>query len=296
METTKTDQEQPPIRWSVEQRLGFIERRLYWDAQINRSDLIEHFSISTPQASADLAHYDQVAPGNMTYDNRAKAYVVTPTFQPRVEPNARQYLAQLQLIADDVLREGESWLGWVPPYGIVPRVRRKLEASVLRSILEAIHQGRALEIHYQSLQSETPSTRWVAPHALSFDGQRWHVRAWCYRREKFLDFVLARVLGVLGSRDETCDATQDRAWHCTAKVRLGPNPKLALSHQRAIALDYGMVDGVVEIEVRLSLVYYLKRQMLLDITDHVPPERAQVVLLNADELNRELEMVGESTS
>jgi hypothetical protein len=49
-----------------------------------------------------------------------------------------------------------------------------------------------------------------------------------------------------------------------------------------------------KIEVRLSLVYYLSRQMLLDVAGRLPPERAQVVLLNRDELNERLVSVGES--
>lgn len=288
------ESEQPPVRWSIEQRLGFIERRLYWDSQINRSDLISHFSISTPQASADLARYEQVAPGNMEYDNRAKMYVATPTFKPRSEPSARQYLAQLQLIADDVLDENESWLGSIPSHAIVPRVRRKLEANVLRSFLQAIRHHLALEVSYQSLQSDEPSTRWMVPHALSFDGYRWHARAWCCRRQRFLDFVLARVLEILGSREEAVDVSQDKAWNLTVKARIGPNPLLTPTQQKAISLDYGMVDGVVEVEVRLSLVYYLKRQLLLDVADRLGPERVQVVLLNSEEIDRALNEVGES--
>lgn len=289
-----TDLEQQPIRWNIEQRLGFIDRRLYWDAQINRSDLISYFSISTPQASADLAHYERVSPGNMSYDSRAKAYVAAPTFTPRAEPSARLYLAQLQLIADGVISESESWLKSIPQYGIVPRVRRKLEAKVLQQILEAMRRNYGLEIKYQSMQASEPSARWIVPHALSFDGYRWHARAWCHQRQKYLDFVLARVIDVLNTRAEEVDANQDRAWHSMVKVRLGPNPKLTSAQQEAIGLDYGMEEGVVEVEVRLSLVYYLKRQMLLDLVDVLAPERVQVILLNAAEINRALENVGES--
>lgn len=288
------DPDTPSVRWSVEQRLSFIDRRLFWDAKINRSDLRSCFSISTPQASADLAHYDAAHPGNMVYDHHAKAYIATSDFRPRSEPSAREYLAQLQLIADEVLREGESWLGWVPPYGVVPKVRRKLAADVLRSILDAIRTGLGLHIRYQSMSSPNPSERWVVPHALSYDGYRWHVRAWCHRRERFLDFVLARMLAVLGARTEEIDPAQDRAWQETTKLRLGPNPSLPFAQQRAIALDYGMTDGSVSVEVRRSLVYYLSRQLLLDVAKHLPPERAQVVLLNLEDVNEDLREVGEA--
>ena len=285
---------EPTHRWSVEQRLAFIERRLYWEGQINRSDLVDHFSISVPQASSDLSAYDSAAPGNMYYDKSAKAYLASEEFRPRAEPSARQYLAQLQLLADDVLTPRASWLSRTPAHGIVPRVRRKLAASILRQVLEAIRLKAGLKIIYQSMTSIDPSTRWIVPHAIGFDGHRWHVRSWCHRREKFLDFVMARMLQVLDRREASIDNTADQAWHQTGRIRLGPNPRLTPPQRRAIALDYGMADDCVEIEVRLSLVYYVSRQMLLDVAHLLPPERAQLVLLNKAELNEKLVSVDES--
>ena len=285
---------EPTHRWSVEQRLAFIERRLYWDGQINRSDLVDQFSISVPQASADLSTYESAAPGNMHYDKSAKAYLASTEFHSRAEPSARQYLAQLQLLADEVLTPRDSWLGHTPPYGIVPRVRRKLEAKILRQVVEAIRGKAGLQIKYQSMSSVEPSTRWVVPHALGFDGHRWHVRGWCFLRERFLDFVMARVLQILDRREEHIDDTLDLAWHRRGRIRLGANPSLTPPQRRAIELDYGMTNGFVEVEVRLSLVYYLSRQMLLDVSHLLPPERAQVVLLNKVELNKKLVSVGET--
>lgn len=287
--------DQLEVRWSVEQRLLFIDRRLFWEGKINRSDLGGFFSISTPQASTDLAQYESVAPGNMAYDKHAKAYVTAPDFSSRFEHSAREYLAQLQLIADGVLTPQETWIGWVPPYGVTPKVRRRLEAPVLREILAAIRSGLGIEIEYQSMSSSQPSMRWIVPHALSFDGHRWHARAWCHRREKFLDFVLARIHSVLGTRSEEVDSTRDFAWHGLTTLRLGPNPRLQDAQQRAVELDYGMRDGCIEVEVRRSLVYYLARQLLFDVAKHLPPERVQVVLLNAAEVNAELTEVGEAT-
>ena len=46
-------------RWGQERRLEFIDFRLYWEGRINRSDLIDFFGISVPQASLDLAKYQR---------------------------------------------------------------------------------------------------------------------------------------------------------------------------------------------------------------------------------------------
>ena len=282
------------LRWSIEQRLAFIDRRLYWDGQINRSDLVDRFGVSVPQASADLSRYEKASKGNMAYDLHAKSYLVTDEFTPRVDPNAREYLAQLHLIADDVLKPEESWIGKLPEFATVPRVRRRLGAEVLRRLVQAMRANLGVEISYQSLQASKPTKRWITPHAMSFDGQRWHARSWCHQRGRFLDFVLARIFEVHQEVRSSIDASKDLAWHTQATVRLGPNPALPPSQRHAVALDYGMRDNVVEIPVRLCLVYYLNRQLLLDVADRLNPERVPLVVLNADELNRELERVGEA--
>ena len=41
-------------RWSVGQRLEFIDFRLFWEGHVNRGDLVSFFGVSVPQASSDL--------------------------------------------------------------------------------------------------------------------------------------------------------------------------------------------------------------------------------------------------
>ena len=55
------------LRWGVEQRLEFIEFRLFWDGHVNRSDLMAQFGVSVNQASMDLNRYIGFAPDNMVY-------------------------------------------------------------------------------------------------------------------------------------------------------------------------------------------------------------------------------------
>ncbi len=38
------------LRWGVEQKLQFIEFRLFWEGHVNRSDLIDKFGVSVNQA------------------------------------------------------------------------------------------------------------------------------------------------------------------------------------------------------------------------------------------------------
>jgi WYL domain len=276
------------MRWNIEQRLEFIEFRLFWDGQFNRSDLTEKFDISVPQASMDLARYQMLAPKNIRYDGRLKTYVAADGFKPVVStPTARFYLSQLRSVADEVLAVEETWLGWEPPFEIVPLVRRQLAAEILRSATAAIRKSLSLHVRYQSFSQPLPAWRWLTPHALGFDGFRWHVRAWCHEHEDFSDFVLARFLSVGESRPDSVDPALDREWHTKVTLRIGPHPKMKEPQRRAIERDFGMTNGAVSVVSRVCLSYYVERQLGLDLPSNVaPPERQQVVLLNRAEVEK----------
>jgi hypothetical protein len=274
------------LRWSVQQRLEFIDLRLYWDGSINRSHLVEQFSISVPQASADLARYQDLAPDNIEYDQSSKAYLATAQFKPRfAEPNPRHYLAQLLLLADQGITANSSWIGMVPENAVVPRVRRKMDANTLRPIVNAIHRKRGLFITYQSMNDPEPTARWIDPHALVFDGHRWHVRAWCHKKSHFADFVLARVLNIGEARAASATSALDREWNEIVDVKLAPLPTLPEAQRRAVQYDYGMEDGCVSVQMRLCLTYYFERHLDLDLDPaKLPVGRIQICWINRDEI------------
>jgi hypothetical protein len=281
-------------RWSVERRLEFIDLRLFWEGRVNRSDLVDFFGISVPQASADLTQYQEQAQGNAIYDKTRKTYVAGPRFRPVFfEPSADRYLAQLRMIESGLLSEDEAWAIRPPAYSIVPILRRHIDAVTLRSVLDAIGTRSSIHIKYQSMSRPEPKARWISPHALGFDGFRWHARAWCHTRNGFVDFVLARILEVGGAKPSEVDPARDIGWLREITLRFAPHPDLKGGKRRAIELDYGMQDGVTEITTRVCLSYYLERQFGLDAeSPKAKGERQQIVLLNRDELEAARREVG----
>lgn len=275
------------MRWSVEQRLEFIEFRLFWDGQLNRSDLVEKFDISVPQASMDLARYRVLAPMNMFYNASRKTYLATEDFEPVVScPTARKYLSQVRSIGDQVLQQDETWIGWLPSFDIVPLVRRRLDSDKLSAVLRAIRQSLAMHVEYQSFSQPGPALRWLTPHALGFDGFRWHVRAWCHEHQDFRDFVLARFLSISGSKPDQVDPSGDLAWQTEITLRIGPHPGMSEGQRRAIELDFGMRNGFVEVATKVCLSYYLERQLGLDLdSKKIRADRQQIVLLNRAEVD-----------
>ena len=55
-------------------RMIWIDAVITEDGEINRSDIMRAFLISTPQASADLGRYQRLYPRQIYYDRSDKCY------------------------------------------------------------------------------------------------------------------------------------------------------------------------------------------------------------------------------
>jgi hypothetical protein len=281
------DRDKAGLRWGIEQRLEFIEFRLFWEGHVNRIDVMQQFGVSVNQASSDLNRYIALAPDNMVYDKSARTYVRGPDFDCKFRPPAAaHYLSQLRLVADYVLEREDCWIPDLPPYAFAPTPVRGVDPEALRSVVGAIRRSEAIEVKYQSLSNPEPRWRWIAPHAIAFDGFRWHTRAFCLSRECFKDFLLSRILDIRGSRDSEALADNDREWHAEVTLEVGPHPDLSQTQAKVIALDYGMCGGKAKIKVRRALLYYALRRLGLD-TDPAArkPKDQQIVLLNREVIN-----------
>lgn len=283
--------------WSQDQRLDFIDFRLYWDGRINRRDLCTHFGISIPQASLDLAEYLKLAPDKAAYDRREKVYLATENFTPsRISPNSYRYLNDLHAIAQGSLEREATFLGWIPETDVAPKPHRDIPVPALRIVLHAIRNKRKLRIRYQSLSHDDPSEREIEPHFLANDGFRWHVRAYCNKRKTFSDFVFARILNLEEVGESTSDPSLDSDWNTMVDVIIGPHPGLKTSQFRTIELDYGMVNGSAKITTRRALLFYTLKQLGLlpdQMGESEKPNVQQIVLLNKDDVHAHLNNRGQ---
>ena len=270
------------LKWGVERRLEFIEFRLFWEGGVNRSDIIEMFDVSVPQASKDLTLYQERAPLNAIYDKSAKRYIASSEFRPCfLKPDAGEYLNQLRSVSEQILEPSASWIAHLPPYGGPPIPVRGVVTETLRTVVAAIRSNHAIEVLYQSISSPEPRWRWIAPHAIGFDGFRWHVRAFCEADRTFKDFLLSRILGTKGSHPSPVVPDKDADWNEHITLEIGPHPDLSDSQKKVIELDYGMRGGRASIPVRKALRYYAMRRLGLDIDPKArAPQDQQIVLLS----------------
>ena len=272
----------PSLRWGVEQKLQFIEFRLFWEGHVNRSDLIDKFGVSPNQASGDLNRYIALAPDNMVYDKSGKTYVRASAFRPLfLKPDATQFLSQVRSVAEGIITPEEAWIGNLPAFDATPAPARGIDPVVLRSIVTANKRHEAIEVLYQSMSAPDPEWRWIAPHALAFDGFRWHARSFCEKSGEYRDFVISRILETRQTRAAKKQAVLDAAWEEVVELEVGPHPDLSPNQRRVIELDYGVENGSVTIQVRRALLYYALKRLGLDTDPSArKPQDQQIVLMN----------------
>lgn len=276
------------LRWSVEQRLAFIDARLFWLGEVNRTDLVRRFGVSMGQASVDIARYLARAPAGVSYDKRGKRYVAEASFRPALaEPDAARFLGELRLVEAGLLAPEDTSAGAVPPFDATPVPARTIDAFVLRAVVAAIRKRQALAVTYQSVTRPEPLTRIIEPHALAHDGFRWHARAFDRESGEFRDFVLGRISRPKPAGPARTEPSADRDWHEFVALEIAPHPRLSPTQAKAIALDYGISKGTAKIRVRRALLFYALRRLGLDLDpDARSPQEQHIVLVNRAEIER----------
>lgn len=277
--------EQPSANWGQGRRLEFIDFRLRWDKTFNRSDLTTHFGISVPQASMDIARYTQLAGHNLSYDRSLRTYRATDGYAPVVgNTTPQRYLDELLACEQGLLTEQDSYIGWRPPFAAVPVLSRLVESRTLSLLLDSIREQTCVRIRYQSDSAPEPVERVISPHAFGFDGFRWHIRAYCFLRDAYRDFVLGRILEISKAADLGRAPELDSKWFNFVSLTIGARGSLSEGNRRAVELDYSMVDGRITLKVREALLYYVLKELGLGPFASTSYIGQQIVLLNEGEV------------
>jgi hypothetical protein len=285
-ESTPSASPSEGLRWSIEQRLAFIEERLFWLGAVNRTDLVRRFGVSMSQASGDIARYLAREPAGVSYDKSAKRYVAGEAFRPVLAaPSAARFLGELRLVDIGILAADDTMLGTVPPFDAAPVPERRIDPLVLRAAVRAMREHAALDVLYQSMSRAEPTRRMIEPHALAHDGFRWHVRAFDRDSGEFRDFVLGRLSKPKAAGPAKSAPADDKDWQSFVALVIAPHPGLTAAQSRAIAIDYGIRGESASLRVRRALLFYALRRLGLDVAADVRPASEQhIVLVNRAEV------------
>lgn len=280
------------VRWDLLQRYRLIEIVALWEGRLTTNTLMQAFGISRQQASKDINTYNNIFnPNALTYDKTLKGYKPSTIFQPIfTQGNTDEYL---QLVSSQF----ESGTG------IVSLSANTLHTTILKvpeshtinpamiyGIVVAVRQKKRLKINYVSLRTPIPSSRIISPHTLIYSGFRWYVRAYCEKRQNFIDFALSRLRDKPELLEETSfDISKDTLWNKKVTIKITPDPRLPKEKQAIIECDYGMENKMLCINTNAALVDYVLKLMRIDPAVHSnTPEAQQIIVQNLEEIQQYL--------
>jgi len=247
-------------------RLAFLELRVRFLGEIRRQDLVARFGIQSAAATRDLALYRELAPGNIDYDAKGKAYVLGEEFRPLFVYPAERVMSWLtQGFGDGEPQRLKPWVA-----SEIPSRLTHPDLDILSNVTRAIHLECALSIEYHSISSGK-SERQIVPFALIDNGLRWHVRAFDRKSQQFRDFVITRIKDPRLLREDKPEphelSDQDIQWTRIVELELVPHPDQP--HPEITEMDYGMTDGVLRMKLRAATAGYILRKWSVDCSpDH----------------------------
>lgn len=272
------------IKTDPARRFWLIELIANWEGRISSRHLQQFFQLGRQQASKDINQYLRHHPDNLYYCASAKGYLPTPAFSPAyISGDVAEYLNWMSgQSAHSLPKDNRQHVA----HFILTPPPRNVSAGIMRPLVQAMRQGHRLEVDYGAVSKPDRSGRIIVPIRFVNTGRRWHLRAWCEKAQSYRDFVLSRFHGepVLEGPPLT-PLPPDLAWQTEVTLRLQPDPRLTPEQQAALAHDYGMQNGQLQLNTRAALANYLLQEMQINIKMlDGNPAAQQLILTNIDDI------------
>lgn len=242
-------------------RFAYIETCLYWSGGITAVQLGKTFDIARQNAQASIEAYRQEYPDNMLYNRSTRRHEASDTFQPHhISREPRHYLNYLRGNSlTNHFWEDEDW-GHLPVEDVDSLFRPYLDRQIIRTVVSAIQGQQALQLYYHA-KADGFEHITIAPNHLVYASRRYHIRAYCYERNKFIDLVLSRMLEAEIAPEDWVSSDEDREWNTQLELRFMPNPELPEPVKQTLLLDFRLENGIYTITVRKALQAYVLREM-----------------------------------
>ena len=249
------------MKRDLSRRFAYIETCLYWSGGITAGQLGKTFDITRQNAQASIEAYRQKYPHHMSYNASTKRHEASTDFQPHcISQEPRHYLNYLRGNSlTNHFWEDEEW-GHLPIEDIDAIYRPYLDESVIRTVIQAIQTQKTLRLYYHSKASGFEYVA-IAPHQLVYTSRRYHLRAYCFSKHKFIDLVLSRMLEVEFAHYDWVSAAEDHEWNEYIELHFTPNPDLPKELKETLLLDFRLNNNIYTITVRRALKDYIERDM-----------------------------------
>jgi len=253
------------ISYPQRQRLSYIEFCLLFRGHLTRNDLVQRFEVGLSAGTRDLNLYRELAPKNLDYDTKQKKYFQSTEFKPVFKHDARTTLVKLA----NNISDGFDAIGDINFPVDAPSQLNVPDIFIVARVVQAILNNKSINIIYTSLSSGSKA-RNIVPHSIVDNGLRWHVRAFDENTNSFRDFVLTRISKVTITPNQPelfQNKSEDHQWNRKLPLHIEPHPN-NVKFPTAIAMDYGMENKVLKLEIRAALVGYLLRRWNVDCTEN----------------------------
>ena len=260
------------------QRLAFIEFRVWFYGDVARKHVVERFEVATAAGTRDLMLYRQLAPYNVSYEQKQYRYL--PSFQPLFQHDPEKVLAALTTGAS----AADTGVSSDTISYAAPKRLNQPDLNTLATVTRAVHAGQVLALTYLSMK-KGPSPRVIVPHSLVDSGLRWHIRAFDRTKGNFRDLVLTRMedVRVLEDCSPPTKAEQigsDAHWNRIFTLNLVPHP--SRPQPEVIAKDFGMHQGHLRVSLRGAVAGYVMRQWQVDCSPDARLRGQEIRLRLAD--------------
>lgn len=246
-------------------RFSYIETQLYWGNGLTAEGLGKAFGIARQNAQNVISQYRLRYPESMVYDNHQRRQVRTENFLPRhIRTDLHRFLDYQRGVAMIGHYHAEDDWADLPFLDVQRYVRPRLHTEALQLVLAALRHQQVVGIYYGSRSGKR--YRNISPHHLVFADGRYHVRAYCHKKQHYLDFVLTRILAaepVQNSSKEWVSDQGDEAWKRHVNLEFQLNPDLPDEFRESLRSEHDLTDAgrLVIKGVKEALSTYIDRQM-----------------------------------
>lgn len=256
-------------------RLRLMRGILAWEGSLGNTRVRELFGVGLIQASRMLRELRDSTADALKTATRARVLVACRPKDLKVDVTLDEYLA----LAKDseankaVLVDNRIDMTRIPPH-------------IFAMLRQAALDGTGLQIVYASMANPIPSPRNIFPHTLIQVGRRWHVRAWCEKREQFRDFNLGRIRDAKPIASKAPSAkTDDAEWNRTIQLHFVPHRELTPDQQLMIREEIFRGTTGHRLTVRACMAKYVIQDLraATDPAKQLPPE-FQLEVANAKDL------------
>lgn len=244
----------------TKRRFSFIEICLHWGNGITARQLGETFEIARQNAQATINAYRELHPNNMQYNPSRKCHEASSQFKTHyIKDKPEFYLDYLRgNHLTSRFWEDENW-GDLNITDVDLSFRSYVLADTVKTVTTAIQQRQTLRIYYHS---KSRTEYWcIAPNQLVYASRRYHVRAYCYDKNRYIDIVLSRILEAIPADEDWVSLEEDNDWQTFITLYFKPNPALPEQVKKTLVMDFHLQNGIYSIPTRKALQGYVLREM-----------------------------------